>query len=60
MCISVRRLITMVLSNLSVVAVSQEASSGSTALSSPVALNFTLKPVSEEPSVNTRIECDAA
>ena len=33
--------------NLSVVAVSQEASSGSTALSSPVAPNFTLKPVSE-------------
>ena len=39
--------------SLSVVAVSQEASSGSTALSSPVALNFTLKPVSEEPSVST-------
>ena len=36
--------------SLSVVAVSQEASSGSTALSSPVALDFTLQPVSEEAS----------
>ena len=39
--------------SLSVVAVSQEASSGSTALSSPVALDFTLQPVSEEPTVDT-------
>ena len=36
--------------SLSVVAVSQEASSGSTALSSPVTLDFTLQPVSEEAS----------
>ena len=36
--------------SLSVVAVSQEASSGSTALSSSVALDFTLQPVSEEAS----------